>query len=135
MASKAGSQRLGDLFEKIRSRRVEPSARYHTDDVIAVLGFLSRGYNAAEIERRTLIGRSTITKWQNAFLNGNIEVLYPDIRERMDSFDLSQLPPERVRRVRPLFSWRESQTRLEDRPNPYNGSGHDGGEEDPHRSH
>lgn len=129
MADK-GSTYLSELFEKLRSRGTDRSAKYDTDDVIAVLALLARGYNVAEIERRTYITRPRITKWQNAFLDGNIEQLYPDIRERAAAFDQSLLPEERVRRTRPLFSWQKSQTRLEDRPNPYNGRGNGHAEAD-----
>ena len=124
MSDEIGSQRLGEVFEKLRTNRVSTGSTYSTDDVIAVLCLLSRGYNVQEIERRTYISRARITKWRDLFLDGNIEDLYPDIRERMANFDVSLLPPERVRRVRPLFAWQQSQTRLEDRPNPYsNGRG------------
>lgn len=123
-----GSERLAELFEKLRSTRVAPTAKYATDDVIAVLCLLARGYNVAEIERRTYITRPRIQKWRDLFLDGVIEDLYPDIKERMANFDLNLLPPERVRRVRPLFAWQQSQTRLEDRPNPYaNGKGRGNG--------
>ena len=129
MPDDIGSSRLAELFEKLRSARVAPGASYETDDVIAVLYLLSRGHNVAEIERRTYITRPRIQKWRDAFLDGNIEDLYPDIRERMAVFDLSKLPAERTRRVRPMFAWQRSQTRLEDRPNPYasNGSGRGNG--------
>lgn len=40
--SDIGTQRLIDLFEKMRSNRGSTSARYQTDDVIAVLYLLGR---------------------------------------------------------------------------------------------
>lgn len=115
--SEEGEGRLADLFEKLRSNRVGANAQYSTDDVIAVLYLLARGYNIREIERQTWISNSRIARWRDAFLDGRIEDLYPDIRERAARFDVSVIPPERIRRVRPTFAWQ--QTRLEDRPNPY----------------
>lgn len=123
--AETGNERLADLFEDLRGRRTSPNAQYNTDDVIAVLLLLSRGYNVSEIERRTYITRPRITRWRDLFMDGRLEDLYPDLRERMMLFNTDALPPPRVNRIRQTFAWAQPQARLEDRPNPYivNGNG------------
>jgi hypothetical protein len=121
MPDDIGSRRMADLFEQLRRVRAAPGARYETEDVCTILYLVARGYSVAEIERRTLVGRSTINRWRDSYEDGTITLRYPDIREVMEKFQINVLPEQRVRRERPMLVWQQTARRLEDRPNPYLG--------------
>jgi hypothetical protein len=115
--------KLANLFNRMQSASAEKSFRdaYSTDDVIAVLILMARGYSISDIVRATFISRDQVSKWRDAMMGGTIEYLYPDIRDRLESFDENSVPriQQRDTRKRIMFAWRQQQLLLAEGRNPY----------------